>query len=82
MKQESGDTSLTSWNPAVSVLVSPSANCGRSFSQCVPNAHDQPMDGPFSLRAAIPFEFRDALYFYSLVQRDVGSKTTSKLRDI
>lgn len=27
-------------------------------------------------------EFRDALYFYSLVQRDVGSKTTSKLRDI
>ncbi len=45
---ESGETSPISWNPAVSVLVSPSANCARSFSPCVPNAHDQPMDGPFS----------------------------------
>ena len=53
--RESGDTSLISWNQAVSVLVSPSANCARSFSQCVPNAHEQPMDGPFSRRAANPF---------------------------
>ena len=46
--RESGETSLILWNPAVSVLVSPSANCGRSFSQCLPNGPDQPMDGPFS----------------------------------
>ena len=45
---ESGDTSHILWNLAVSVRVFPPPNCARSFSQCVPNAHDQPMDGPFS----------------------------------
>ena len=54
MNTESGDTSLISLNPAVSFPVSPSANCARSFSQFVPDAHNQPMDGPFSLRAANP----------------------------
>jgi hypothetical protein len=49
---ESGDTSLISWNPAVSVLGSPYANYARSFSQCGPNVLDQPLDGPFSSRAA------------------------------
>jgi hypothetical protein len=44
----SEDISLISWDAEVSVLVSPSANCARSFSQCLPNAQDQPMDGPFS----------------------------------
>jgi hypothetical protein len=31
-----------------SVLVSLFVNCPRFFPQYVPNAHDQPMDGPFS----------------------------------
>jgi len=45
---ESEDTLLISCNVAVSVLFSLSANCARSFSQCGPNAHDQPIYGPFS----------------------------------
>jgi hypothetical protein len=50
-----GDILPISWNPAVSTLVSSPANCARSFSQCVPNAHDQPRDGPSSLHAVNPF---------------------------
>jgi hypothetical protein len=46
------DTSLISWNPVVSVLLSPSANCARSFSRYVRNARDQQMDSPFLSPAA------------------------------
>ena len=44
--RKSRHLSRISWKPAVFALVSLSGNCARSSSQCAPNAHDQPLDGP------------------------------------